>query len=134
MGTMEQPGQRHLAKHEGGGATTAGAAGGESQDARQGLGIQGRKASNPGLDHLGQETASRPQAPPGLENLGDRGRKPWTGTSGDEASGPGLERPGLHKVEEKWVAATTGLQGKRDQQKRTNKRRSTRANKIKIKD
>ena len=36
---------------------------------------------------------------------GGRGQPPWAGSSGNEASGPGMERPGLRKEEE--VARTS---------------------------
>ena len=57
-----------------------------------------------------------------MEHLRGSGPTPWTTTSGDEANGPGLERPGLHKVEEKAAAARTRLLGTKDQQERTNMR------------
>ena len=75
-----------------------------------------RTATGPrGLEHPGGRSGKRTNARNPDWNIWGRsvpadnratrtatsgGQKPWTGTSGEEASGPGLECPGLHKEEE----------------------------------
>ena len=56
--------------------------------------------------------------PHGLEHPGGSGPKAWTGTSGDGVSSPGLDRPRLHREEEKVEAVRP--QGVTDHQERTN--------------
>ena len=122
MGTKERPRRRHPAIQEGEVATAEGAARGESQNARHRRGHQGRKRKQPRTGPSRARNSNRSTGPPRLEHPRGSGPTTWTGTPGDEASGPGSERRGLHEVVEQAVAARTRPPGKKDQQERTNKR------------
>ena len=87
-------------------------------------GSQDGKASNPGLDHLGQATATMQQGPPhwikvtSYHHPGGGGPTPGTGSAGDETSSPGGKRPGQHKVKKEAAEAGTSIQERKDQHKR----------------
>ena len=96
-------GREQAARHQGPTLTGAG-------------GRRDRKASASSSDRNTQGRISRQATgPTGLEHPGGSGQKP----SKDEASSPGLERPGLHKKEE---AARTSSEGKQDQAQGTGPR------------
>ena len=74
------------------------------------------KKGQPGLQHPGKnEQAGNRATRTGTSG----GPKLWTGTPGEEASSPGLERPGgLHKEEERAAARTSGRSVKDNMNKR----------------
>ena len=71
---------------------------------------QAGKQTEPGLEDPGKHVQASNMA----TRTGTSGRQvPWTETSGEEASGPGLERPGLHKEEEEEAARKARGQSRR---------------------
>ena len=72
---------------------------------------QADKRTEPGLEHPGKNVPAGNRA---TRTGTSGGQKPGTGTTGEEASGPGKERPGLlHNEEEAAVARKAGGQTRR---------------------
>ena len=86
---------------------------------------QDGRASTPGLDHPGQETATMQQGP--LDwNIWRKETLDWKiGASREEESSPGLQSPGLRKEEGAAAARTSGrsIKANKKKSKGTGRRR-----------
>ena len=115
--TNERPGRMHPAMQGEKEAAHEGAAGGESHNARQGLGQPGRKGKQP-QRISGASNSVSATGPPGLDHSRGGGPTLRTGTSGDETSSPGQ-----HKEEKDAAAAGTSIHRDRDDQQERAKKR-----------